>query len=225
MLRIPQLIDGPAVAGIRSIIDAAEWVDGNNTSGQQAAQAKRNMQLPQRSDAAREAGNILMRAMERSAMFFSAALPLKIFPPLFNRYDGGMDFGVHIDNAIRFVPDAPVRIRTDLSATLFLTDPEDYDGGELVVRDTFGEHKVKFEAGDMILYPATSRHYVTPVTRGSRVSSFFWIQSMVRDAAARTHLYEMDCAIQGVRAKIGETEEAVTLTGLYHNLLRRWSDT
>lgn len=224
MLRIPALLDASGVAVIRGIIDAAAWTDGNITSGSQAAQAKRNMQLPEKSAAARQAGDLIMAALEKNGLFFSAALPLKIFPPLFNRYEGGMNFGTHIDNSVRFVPGTPVRVRTDLSATVFLTDPADYDGGELVVQDTFGQHSVKLAAGDMILYPASSRHHVTPVTRGARVSSFFWIQSMVRDDGARAMLYDLDTAIQGLRHKVGDSEELITLTGFYHNLLRRWAD-
>jgi PKHD-type hydroxylase len=162
-------------------------------------------------------------------LFTSASLALRVFPPLFNRYDGGMNFGSHIDNAIRFVKSsigsgAAIRVRTDMSATLFLTDPADYDGGELVIEDTYGEHRVKLPAGDMVLYSATSRHHVTPVTRGSRWSSFFWIQSMVRDESARLMLFEMDKAIQGLRTQVGDSDEVVSLTGLYHNLVRRWAD-
>jgi PKHD-type hydroxylase len=224
MLRIPALLDASGVAVIRGIIDAAEWTDGNVTSGRQAAQAKRNMQLPEKSPAARQAGDIIMAALEKNGQFFSGALPLKVFPPLFNRYDGGMNFATHIDNSIRFVPGTPVRVRTDMSATVFLSDPADYDGGELTVQDTFGEHSAKLAAGDMVLYSATSRHHVTPVTRGSRVSAFFWIQSMVRDETARVMLFDLDNAIQGLRKQVGDNEELVSLTGLYHNLLRRWAD-
>lgn len=224
MLRIPGLLDASGVAVIRGIIDSAEWTDGNVTSGRQAAQAKRNMQLPEKSAAARQAGDLMMAALEKNGLFFSGALPLKIYPPLFNRYEGGMTFGTHIDNSVRFVPGTPVRVRTDLSATVFLTDPADYDGGELVVEDTYGEHSVKLAAGDMVLYSATSRHNVTPVTRGARISSFFWIQSMVRDERARTMLFDLDTAIQSLRGRNGDSDELITLTGLYHNLLRRWAD-
>jgi len=174
-------------------------------------------------------GEIILTALGQNERFMSASLALRVFPPLFNRYDRGMAFGTHIDNAIRFVrpslgTGAPVRVRTDLSATLFLTGPDDYDGGELVIEDTFGNHKVKLPAGDLVLYSATSRHHVTEVKRGSRWSSFFWIQSMVQDEAARTMLFELDTAIQGLRKQIGDTEQVVGLTGLYHNLLRRWAD-
>ena len=185
--------------------------------------------MPENAPAARALGEIILTALGRNERFMSAALALRVFPPLFNRYDAGMNFGAHIDNAIRFVKPslgsgAPIRVRTDLSATLFLTDPADYDGGELVIEDTFGTHKVKLPAGDMVLYSATSRHHVTPVTRGSRWSSFFWIQSMVRDEAARTMLFDLDNAIQGLRKQLGDTDEVVSLTGLYHNLVRRWAD-
>jgi PKHD-type hydroxylase len=173
-------------------------------------------------------GDIILAALGQNERFMSASLALRVFPPLFNRYDRGMEFGSHIDNAIRFVKPslgtaAPIRVRTDLSATLFLTDPQDYDGGELVIEDTFGSHAVKLAAGDLVLYSATSRHHVTSVTRGSRWSSFFWIQSMVQDEAARTMLFELDTAIQGLRKQIGDTAEVVSLTGLYHNLVRRWA--
>jgi PKHD-type hydroxylase len=225
MLRIPSLFDAEGVAAIRGIIDAGSWTDGNITSGRQAALAKSNRQLPERSPEAQRAGERILAAVERNALFVSAALPLKIFPPLFNRYDEGMAFGTHIDNSVRFLPGSPLRVRTDLSATLFLTDPADYDGGELVVLDSYGEHRVKLDAGDMILYSATSRHHVTPVTRGTRISSFFWIQSMIRDDAARGTLFEFDNAIQGLHRQVGDSDEIVTLTGLYHNLVRRWADT
>jgi PKHD-type hydroxylase len=199
------------------------------TAGAQSAGSKRNLQVPEESPVARELGEAILAALGRNERFTSAALPLRVFPPLFNRYDTGMDFGAHIDNAIRFVKPSlgtgsPIRVRTDLSATLFLSDPGDYDGGELVVEDTFGAHAVKLAAGDLVLYSATSRHHVTPVTRGSRWASFFWIQSMIRDEAARTMLFELDTAIQGLRRQAGDTAEVVSLTGLYHNLVRRWAD-
>jgi PKHD-type hydroxylase len=204
-------------------------VDGKVTAGAQSAQPKHNLQVPEDAPAARALGEIILGALGRNERFMSAALALRVFPPLFNRYDRGMAFGAHIDNAIRFVKPslgagAPIRVRTDMSATLFLTDPADYDGGELVVEDTFGSHRVKLAAGDLVLYSATSRHHVTPVTRGSRWSSFFWVQSMVRDEAARTMLFELDTAIQGLRGQVGDIEQVVSLTGLYHNLLRRWAD-
>jgi PKHD-type hydroxylase len=229
MVRVPQLLTPEQVAEMRDLMAKADWVDGRVTAGSQSGQAKHNLQIPENSPVARALGDVILTALGRNELFTSAALPLRVFPPLFNRYDGGMDFGSHIDNAIRFVKPslgtgAPIRVRTDLSATLFLTDPADYDGGELVVEDTYGEHRVKFAAGDMVLYSATSRHHVTPVIRGSRWSSFFWIQSMIRDERARQMLFEMDSAIQSLRRRVGDSSEIVTLTGLYHNLVRRWAD-
>ena len=230
LVQIPRLLSSSLVAQIRDQLVAATWVDGKVTAGAQSAGAKNNLQVPEDAPAARAMGEIILGALGQNERFMSASLALRVFPPLFNRYDTGMDFGAHIDNAIRFVKPslgsgAPIRVRTDLSATLFLTEPEDYDGGELVVEDTFGSHAVKLAAGDLVLYSATSKHHVTPVTRGSRWSSFFWIQSMVRDEAARTMLFELDTAIQGLRKRGGDCEEVVSLTGLYHNLVRRWADT
>jgi PKHD-type hydroxylase len=229
LVHIPHLLTPDDVATCREALAKAEWVDGKVTAGAQSAGAKRNLQVPETAPAARALGELILGKLGRNERFTSASLALRVFPPLFNRYDGGMDFASHIDNAIRFVPPsitggASIRVRTDLSATLFLTDPADYDGGELVIRDTFGEHRVKLPAGDLVLYSATSRHHVTPVTRGSRWSSFFWIQSMVRDDAARTMLFELDTVIQGLRKTIGDSADVVSLTGLYHNLLRRWAD-
>ena len=229
LVQIPQLLSAGQVAHIRGELAATNWVDGKVTAGAQSAQSKNNLQVPEDAPAARALGEIVLGALGRNERFMSASLALKVFPPLFNRYDRGMDFGAHIDNAIRFVKPslgigAPIRVRTDMSATLFLTDPADYDGGELVVEDTFGNHSVKLAAGDLVLYSATSRHHVTAVTRGSRWSSFFWIQSMVRDESARSMLFELDTAIQGLRRQIGDTEQVIGLTGLYHNLLRRWAD-
>jgi len=229
MVQIPALLSAQQVAHIRVTLSGTDWVDGKVTAGTQSAQAKNNLQVPEDAPAARALGDIILTALGRNERFMSAALALRVFPPLFNRYDTGMGFGTHIDNAIRFVKPslgsgAPIRVRTDLSATLFLTDPADYDGGELVVEDTFGTHKVKLAAGDLVLYSATSRHHVTPVTRGSRWSSFFWIQSMIRDEAARTMLFDLDTAVQGLRKELGDTPHVVSLTGLYHNLVRRWAE-
>jgi PKHD-type hydroxylase len=229
MVQIPRLLSVEQVAHIRAILSGTDWVDGRVTAGTQSAQTKNNLQVPEDAPAARALGEIILTALGRNERFMSASLALRVFPPLFNRYDAGMDFGPHIDNAIRFVKPSlgagsPIRVRTDLSATLFLTDPSDYDGGELVIEDTFGIHKVKLDAGDLVLYAATSRHHVTPVTRGSRWSSFFWIQSMIRDEAARTMLWDLDNAVQGLRRQLGDTEHVVGLTGLYHNLVRRWAE-
>jgi PKHD-type hydroxylase len=226
MLAIPDLLDKAGVARIRSIIDAADWVDGNVTSGHQSALAKRNMQLPEEGAAAKEAGRLVLEALARSPLFIAAALPLKIFPPLFNRYQGGEAFGTHIDNAVRIHRASEFRVRSDLSATLFLEGPDAYEGGELVVDDAFGAHATKLPAGHLLLYPASSLHRVEPVTRGARTASFFWIQSMVRDDAARTILFDLDRSIQSLAAERGQSDlEIIRLTGIYHNLLRRWADT
>jgi PKHD-type hydroxylase len=225
MLHIPEVLTKAQVAELRQAIDAAPWVDGNATSGTQSALAKRNEQLPEGSEAARFAGEKILDALSRSPLFVTAALPQTVFPPLFNRYGGGQTFATHIDNSIRQSRDGAVRIRSDLSATLFLTEPEDYDGGELLVEDTYGVHEVKLPAGDLILYPASSLHQVTPVTRGARTSSFFWIQSMIRDDARRALLFQMDIAIQQLSLKVGAgAPELVSLTGTYHNLLRMWAE-
>jgi len=225
MIAIPDVLDAEGVARIRAIIDAGEWADGNATSGYQSALAKRNMQLPEDSAAAKEAGRLVLEALGRSPLFIAAALPLKIYPPLFNRYAGGEHFGTHIDNAVRIHRASEFRVRTDLSATLFLAPPEAYDGGELIVEDTLGAHSVKLPAGHMVLYPASSLHRVEPVTRGARVASFFWIQSMVRDDGARTILFDLDRSIQALAADRGQGDpEIIRLTGVYHNLLRRWAD-
>ena len=222
---IPDLLDAATIVEVREIIDEGAWVDGNVTSGAQSALAKRNEQLPEESDAAKRAGNIVLDALGKSPLFVAAALPLKVFPPLFNRYAGGQAFGLHIDNAIRIRRGSDFRIRSDLSATLFLEPPEDYDGGELVIEDQFGVQSVKLPAGHMLLYPASSLHRVEPVTRGTRTASFFWIQSMVRDDGARRILFDLDSAVQSVAATQGQGDAAVVqLTGVYHNLLRRWAD-
>lgn len=225
MIQIPDLLSREQVAHCRAVMDAGEWVDGNQTSGYQSALAKRNLQLAEGLAAAHQVGDLIQDALAGSALFFSAALPLKVFPPLFNRYEGGHTFGNHVDNAIRYLRGTDFRIRSDLSATLFLTDPEDYDGGELVIEDTYGQQRVKLPAGHMVLYPATSVHHVTPVTRGARVSSFFWIQSMVRDDGQRALLFDLDNHLRQVSGALGGDNAAVIgLTGVYHNLLRRWAD-
>lgn len=225
MLRVPAVLTKQQVAQCRQVMDAAEWVDGNVTAGHQSALAKRNMQLPEGSPAARQMGDMILDALERSPLFISGALPLKVFPPLFNRYAGGESFGNHVDNAIRPLAGSDFRIRTDLSCTLFLAEPEEYDGGELVVEDTYGEHRVKLSAGDMVLYPSTSLHRVTEVTRGARVASFFWLQSMVRDDGQRTLLFQLDTSIQQLVMRHGNADpQVLQLTAIYHNLLRRWAD-
>ena len=225
LLTIPDLLSKAQVAQCRAALDQAEWVDGNVTSGPQSALAKNNQQIPEGSPVARQVGDLIQDALGASPLFIAAALPLKVFPPLFNRYDSGQAFGTHVDNAIRHLRGTNFRIRSDLSATLFLSEPEEYDGGELTVEDTYGVQRVKLAAGDLVLYPSTSLHHVTPVTRGARVSSFFWIQSMVRDDGQRTLLFQMDTAIQQLVAELGNTDaKVISLTGVYHNLLRRWAD-
>jgi PKHD-type hydroxylase len=224
LLSIPDVLTPEQVASARARLDAADWQDGRLTAGHQAVQAKDNQQLPEDHPIAREIGQMVLGALQRNALFMSAALPLHVYPPMFNRYAGGQQFGNHVDNAIRQVPGTPHRLRTDLSATLFFRDPEEYDGGELCVEDTYGVHRVKLPAGDMVLYPSTSLHHVTPVTRGARVASFFWIQSLVRDDGQRTLLFDLDTAIQRITVDIPDHPAAVQLTGVYHNLLRQWSE-
>ena len=224
LLHVPEVLTNEQVAHCRRALDAAEWVDGRVTAGHQSARAKDNLQLPENHPAARELGELIVGALERNALFMAAALPAKVFPPLFNRYEGGQSFGSHVDNAVRQVTGTPHRIRTDLSATLFLARPDEYEGGELFVEDTYGVQQVKLPAGDMILYPAGSLHHVRPVTRGSRLAAFFWIQSMVRDDGERTLLFDLDTAIQRLGGDHPEHPSALQLTGVYHNLLRRWAD-
>ena len=225
LLTIPDQLRKSQDAQCRAALNQAEWVDGNVTSGPQSALAKNNQQIPEGSPVAREVGDLIQDALGASPLFIAAALPLKVFPPLFNRYNSGQAFGTHVDNAIRHLRGTNFRIRSDLSATLFLSEPEEYDGGELTVEDTYGVQRVKLAAGDLVLYPSTSLHHVTPVTRGARVSSFFWIQSMVRDDGQRTLLFQMDTAIQQLVAELGNTDaKVISLTGVYHNLLRRWAD-
>ena len=224
LLRVPGVLTPEQVAHAGAVLQRAEWVDGRVTAGHQSARVKHNEQLPEDSPAARELGQLVVAALERNALFLSAALPLRIFPPLFNRYGVGHGFGVHVDNAVRQVRGTPHRVRTDLSATLFLTDPTQYDGGELTIEDTYGVQQVKLPAGDLILYPATSLHKVEPITRGVRTASFFWVQSMVRDDAERALLFDLDTAVQKLGATVPDHPAVVQLTGVYHNLLRRWAD-
>lgn len=226
LVTIPSLLDAAQLADMRKLIEAGEWRDGRVTAGVQSALAKRNFQLANESEAARAAGEIVLRALSGNALFQSAALPRRIVPPLFNRYEAseGHRFGEHVDNALRPLPGGG-RIRTDVSATLFLTDPGDYEGGELVIEDSYGAHSVKLEAGDMILYPSTSLHRVEPVTRGARLASFFWIESMVREDSQRSLLLDMDASVRTLAGEVGDGHPAVvSLTGTYHNLLRRWAD-
>lgn len=223
VLHIPGVLTPDQVAQTRQLLAAAEWVDGRITAGHQSVRSKDNLQLPEGSPVARQVGELIVSALQRTPLFIAAALPLRIFPPLFNRYQGGQSFGTHVDNAIRHVPETGFRIRTDLSATLFFTNPDEYDGGELAVEDTYGVHTVKLPAGDLVLYPSTSLHHVRAVTRGARIASFFWIQSMVPDDGKRTLLFDLDSAIQQVSDQVPDTPAAVQLTGVYHNLLRQWA--
>ncbi len=224
ILQIPNVLSAEQIAHCRRLLDGAQWVDGRVTAGHQSAQAKRNLQVAEDSPAARELGALVLQALEVNPLFVSAALPARVFPPLFNRYEPGHAFGTHVDNAIRQVRGTAHRIRTDLSATLFISAAEEYDGGELVVQDTYGTHGVKLPAGHLVLYPATSLHHVRPITRGARVASFFWIQSMVRDDGQRTLLFDLDRAIQSLAGNEAAAPTAVQLTGVYHNLVRRWAD-
>ncbi len=224
LVRIPGILSKDQVRDFRKMLDSAPWVDGRATAGVQSAKAKHNLQVPEDCEAARELGQTILTALGQSEAFVSAVLPMRVFPPLFNRYEAGMDFKAHVDNAVRFAPGL-VRMRTDVASTLFLSEPDAYDGGELVIEDTFGEHRIKLEAGDMVAYPATSLHRVEPITRGARWASFFWTQSMVRDDGQRRELYDLDRAIQDIRAEMPDDHHAVVaLTGVYHNLLRRWGE-
>jgi PKHD-type hydroxylase len=225
VLQIPDVLTPEQVTQVRRRLAAAQWVDGRVTAGHQSARTKNNLQLPEDHPAAREVGELILASLQGNPLFISAALPLKVFPPLFNCYEGGQSFGNHVDNAIRQVRGTGLSVRTDLSATLFLADPEDYDGGELVVEDTFGVHSVKLPAGHMVLYPASSLHHVTPVTRSTRIASFFWLQSMIRDDGERTLLFDLDTAIQRLAVDMPDHPAVVQLTSVYHNLLRRWAHT
>lgn len=224
LITVPNLFSPEQVAEARKILDAAEWVDGKVTAGYQSARAKDNVQIPEGHPAARQVGEMILKALGQNPLFLSAALPLHVFPPLFNRYSGGQSFGTHVDNAIRQVPGTPHRIRTDLSATLFFAAPDEYDGGELCVEDTYGVHAVKLPPGHMVLYPATSLHHVKPVTRGARLCSFFWLQSMIRDDGKRSLLFDLDLSIQRLSRDHPDHPSAVQLTGVYHNLLRQWAE-
>lgn len=224
MLHVPDVLTAAQVREMRAALDATDWIDGRETVGEQGAQVKRNRQLSEQSPVGRELAKTVLAALAHNPLFFSAALPARFVPPLFNRYEGGEHYGLHIDGAVRTLPGGGQQLRTDLSCTLFLCEPEDYDGGELEVVDTYGTHEVKLPAGDLILYPSSSLHRVHPVTRGARVCSFFWLQSMVRDNQQRAMLFELDQSIQKLRGRLAECEETVALTGHYHNLLRLWSE-
>jgi PKHD-type hydroxylase len=223
ILDIPNVLAPEQVAQARQILDAAEWVDGRATAGHQGARVKDNLQIPIGHPAARQVGEMILQALSKNPLFVSSALPLHILPPMFNRYSGGQTFGTHVDGSIRQLPSGQ-RIRTDLSATLFFAGPDEYDGGELVVEDTYGAKSVKLPAGHMVLYPSTSLHRVTPVTRGTRLCSFFWIQSMIRDDGQRSLLFDLDVGLQRLSAEIPSHPGVVQITGVYHNLLRQWAE-
>jgi PKHD-type hydroxylase len=223
LLQVPDVLTAEAVREFRALLESTDWVDGARTAGFQSTGAKHNRQLPTDSDAARNLGARVLDAIDKCLLFNSAALPARVFPPLFNCYAEGQYFGNHVDNAIRQDPHSGFRVRTDISATLFLSAPDEYDGGELVIDDTYGPHKVKLPTGHLVLYPGTSLHRVTPITRGKRYASFFWIQSLVREDSQRSLLFDMDMAIVRLRQKVGDSDEIVALTSVYHNLLRRWS--
>lgn len=226
ILHIPALLDAEQVRRIRAQLESGAWIDGRETAGGQAGQVKRNRQLAADDPLARPLCEAVLAAVTRHPRFVSAALPLKIMPPMFNRYEADESYGLHVDNAIRRVPGSSVTVRADLSATLFLSDPEGYDGGELQIEDSFGAQSVKLAAGDLILYPSTSLHRVTPVSRGARIAAVFWLQSMVRDNARRELLYDLDQSIQSLSGRLGTDDaEVVRLTGCYHNLIRQWADT
>lgn len=224
LVQIPDVLSAGQVAHARQRLASVEWVDGRVTAGPQSARAKDNRQVPEGHPVGRELGEMIVQALQRHPLFISAALPLHVFPPLFNSYSGGQSFGSHVDNAIRQVPGTAHRLRTDLSCTLFLSGPDEYDGGELMIEDTYGAHSVKLPAGHLVLYPSTSLHHVRPVTRGTRVCSFFWLQSMVRNDADRTLLFDLDAGIRQLHGLDAAGAAAVQLTGVYHNLLRRWAE-
>lgn len=224
-IRIPQILTPAQVAQCREALETADWTDGKETAGYLSMRVKNNLQVPDGHPVARRLGETILDALDRNPLFVSAALPAKVLPPFFNRYSGGQTYGDHIDGAIRPIPGTRHRVRTDLSATLFLTPPEDYDGGELVVQDMMGSRRLKLPAGDMALYPGTSVHRVEPVTRGARLAAFFWIESMVREDAKRALLFELDGIVQQMGRDLPNNESAVRLAGVYHNLLRFWADT
>lgn len=224
LLAIPNVLSPEQVAEARKLLEAADWVDGKVSAGHQGARVKDNMQLPVESPVARQVGQTILKALGTNPLFVSAALPLHILPPMFNRYSGGQTFGNHVDGSVRVVPGTNHRLRTDLSCTLFFAGPEEYDGGELIIEDTYGSKSVKLPAGHMILYPSTSLHQVTPVTRGTRLCSFFWLQSMIRDNGHRSLLFDMDVAIQRLGAENATHPSVIQLTGVYHNLLRQWAE-
>lgn len=224
LLAIPDVLTPVQLAEARTALASADWVDGRATAGHQGARVKDNQQIPVDHPVARQVGDLILKALRQNPLFLSAALPLHFLPPMFNRYSGGQTFGTHVDGSIRTIPGTQQRIRTDLSCTLFFANPEEYDGGELIIEDTYGSKSVKLPAGHLILYPSTSLHQVTPVTRGTRLCSFFWLQSMIRDDGQRSLLFDMDVAIQRLGAENPTHPSVVQLTGVYHNLLRQWAE-
>ena len=225
LIEIPAVLNAQEIAHLRKVLAETAWVDGNVTSGVQSALAKNNLQVPEEAPEAKALGEIILRALGSNVTFNAAALPLRVFPPLFNRYDEGMGFDAHVDNSIRYIAAARQRIRTDVSMTLFLSEPDEYDGGELVIEDTYGEQRVKLAAGSMLLYPADSLHRVEPVTRGSRWASFFWAQSMVREDRERELLYRLDRSITLCRAELGDKHPGILgMTSSFHSLMRKWVD-
>jgi PKHD-type hydroxylase len=224
MVHVPQVLDAAALARCQQALAAADWVDGRVTAGHQSGRVKHNHQLPEGSPPALQMGGLVLSALERCPLFISAVLPQRVFPPLFNRYAADMQFGSHVDNAIRPIPGRAERLRTDVSATLFLSEPDSYEGGELVVEDTYGSHSAKLPAGDLIVYPASSLHHVTPVTGGTRLACFFWVQSLVRDTGQRRLLFDLDMAIVDLGRQLPESPSLVVLTAVYHNLLRQWAE-
>jgi PKHD-type hydroxylase len=224
LLHVPAVLDAPQVAQLRAELDRAEWTDGKETVGEQGARVKRNLQLPEASPLRHRLGTLVLDALARCPLYHAAALPLRTLPPRFNRYEGGGHYGFHVDGAVMALPGGG-QMRSDVSCTLFLSEPDEYDGGELVVSDTYGEHEIKLPAGDLILYPSSSLHRVLPVTRGARIASFFWVQSLVREDRRRQMLFELDASIMDLSRNGADAASLLRLTSVYHNLLREWSET
>jgi PKHD-type hydroxylase len=224
LLHIPDVLGREQVTQLRAALDAADWTDGRETVGAQGAQVKRNQQLPDASPLRRQLGEVVLAALAENPLYHAAALPMRTLAPRFNRYQGGGQYGFHVDGAVMAL-DADARLRSDVSCTLFLSGPDEYDGGELIVNDTYGEHEVKLPAGDLIVYPSSSLHRVTPVTRGARVAAFFWVQSLIRDDSRRRLLFELDASIQRLTQTGADAAAVLQLTGVYHNLLRQWAET
>ena len=224
LLHIPDVLSPEQITQMRAALDAADWTDGRETVGSQGARVKRNQQLPDASPLRQQLGQLVLAALAASPLYHAAALPLRTLPPRFNRYEGGGQYGFHVDGAVMALS-TDAQLRSDVSCTLFLSEPDEYDGGELIVSDTYGEHEVKLPAGDLIVYPSSSLHRVTPVTRGARVASFFWVQSLIRDDSRRRLLFELDSSIQRLTQSGADAAAVLQLTGVYHNLLRQWAET